>query len=108
MFTRWTHVAAMLAIVGVAVVAFSPKPQVNSDAAVFERLAGRIERTKSLSAETKDTVMRLVVDARQRQGSADPAQEARRTAAIERLANALKAKLEMSNPTSIGLHAAED
>lgn len=69
------------------------------DVAVLDRLAPRIERAQTLAPEARDAIMRLVDGARASTGNSR--YDVRRSATIERVADAIKAR---SGPelTSVG------
>ena len=87
---RWGYTAAL--VVGLAALFMSPAGRDVEELAQLERLAPRIERAQSLSAEARSAIEQLI----SRQGiaadSSDRTLDSRRKAAIERVTNAMKAK----------------
>jgi len=90
---------ASIAVVGALIAAiFVSTPR--QDVAVLDRLAPRIERAQTLAPETRDAIMRVVDRARASTG--DPRHDVRRTATIERVTEAIKARGGAPELSSVG------
>jgi hypothetical protein len=90
MISRWVYIAA--GTITVALLCLIPAQDARRHVALFERLAPKIERAQTLSPETHEAISRLVQSARLRTPPSDAPYDVRRQAAIDRVANALKAK----------------
>jgi hypothetical protein len=90
MISRWVTIAA--ATISVALICLIPTQDARRHVALFERLAPKIERAQTLSPDTHEAISRLVQAARLRTPPSDAPYDVRRQAAIDRVANALKAK----------------
>jgi hypothetical protein len=85
---RWFFLASTAVICGLIAATFIPTHR--QDIAILDRLAPRIERAQMLAPETRDAIMRVVDRARAR--ASDPRHEARRSATIERVTEAINAR----------------
>jgi len=85
---RWFLFASVAAVVALIAGTFIPTSR--QDVAVLDRLAPRIERAQTLAPETRDAIMQVVNRARASTG--DTRYNARRSATIERVTEAIKAR----------------
>ncbi len=100
MIPRWVYITT--GTICVALLCLIPAQDARQHIALFERLAPRIERAQTLSADTHATLDRLVQAARLRMVAEAP-YDVRRQAAIDRVANALKAKQVAQGEGNVGL-----
>ncbi len=90
---RWSYLAALAALVAVACLVSLPSPNnALQDVAWLERLAPQIERAQGLSPDAREAIGRVTARTSALAELSNPSQEARRKAAIEQIAGAMKAK----------------
>jgi hypothetical protein len=95
---RWFLLASIAVVCGLIAATFVPTPR--QDVAVLERLAPRIERAQTLAPETRAAIMQVVDRARGWNG--DPRHDLRRSASIERVTEAVKARGGAPELSSVG------
>jgi hypothetical protein len=106
MTARWFYLAA--GTICIALLCVVPAQDARRQAALFERLAPKIERAQTLSPDTHETISRLVQAARLRTPAGDALHDVRRQTAIDRVANALKAKqVAAADDGNVGLRHAD-
>jgi len=86
---RWWYVAPLAAGLTVLSVAHQKDAE---GVAQLERLAPKIERIQALSAEARDAINRVITRQVSLIGSGEQAYDSRRKLALDRIAEALKAK----------------
>ena len=104
MIRRWVYIAA--GTICVALLCLVPAQDARRHVALFEPLAPKIERAQTLSPDTHETISRLVQAARLRTPP-DAPYDVRRQAAIDRVANALRAKQVALAEDSVGQRQAD-
>ena len=88
-FPRWYYLTAFVLLPVVFVILPDKNLQ---DVVQLERLAPQIERAQALAPEARDLISRMVARQGALAGPDGSAQELRRTAAIEQVTHAMKAK----------------
>ena len=87
---RWSYTAAF--IIGLSILFFSPRDRNAEDIIQLERLVPQIERAQTLAPEAREAINQLIARQSTLAASHDQSQEMRRKLAIDRAANAMKAK----------------
>ena len=88
----------LVAVLGCALLAvmFAPRQHLP----VLERLATRVERTQTLTPQSREAILQLVERVRDTAG--DPRQQGRRDTAVQRVTDAVNAREQVSVGRGIG------